>query len=80
MVLMGIFANPHVRRITVAYNYMRATFSRTLAKLTKDQPDKLTDVNVMGSISFVDNMEPLISALPKLSQLTFLNIAGTGVS
>jgi hypothetical protein len=75
-VVFSFFANPHLKRITVAYNYMRQTFTRTLAKLTTMQPDKVTDINLMGSINFHDHIDPLVRVLDKITTLTTLNIAG----
>ena len=31
--VVAFFMNPYLRRITVAYNYLRSTFCKTLAKL-----------------------------------------------
>ena len=80
MILFAAFVNPNIHKLTVSYNYMRSTFTRTLKRLSKDQPDKITELNVMGSINFVDHIEPLVQSLPKLSSLVCLNIAGCGVS
>jgi hypothetical protein len=52
MMVFAIYCNPNIRKVTVAYNYLRATFSRTLKRLARDQPEKLHELNVMGSISF----------------------------
>ena len=72
--------NPHLKRITFAYNFIRQTFTRTLAKLIALQPAKLTDLNLMGSILFADHIDPLIRELPKMTQLTNLNIAGCALT
>ena len=44
------------------------------------KPEKLSDINVMGSISFSDHIDPLIRTLPQLKTLTSLNIAGCQLS
>ena len=49
-VAFSFFLNPSLRRITVAYNYVRNTFCRTLAKLISVRPEKVTDINLMGSV------------------------------
>ena len=79
-VVMAIFANPKINRMTMAYNYMRSTFTRVLAKLIAANPSKLTDLNLMGSIIFNDHIDPLIRELPKMPYLTNLNIAGCALS
>ena len=60
----------------MAYNYMRQSFVATLEKLIALKPEKLTDINIMGSITFADHIDPLIRRLPSLKTLGVLNIAG----
>ena len=76
----GFFMNPSLKRITIAYNYIRQTFCQTLARLIKMKPEKLTDINLMGSILFHDHIDPLIKVLVKMNNLTYLNIAGCALS
>ena len=78
--VMAIFANPKINRMTIAYNYLRSTFTRTLARLIAAHPSKLTDMNLMGSIIFNDHIDPLIRELPKMPHLTNLNIAGCALT
>ena len=33
-IVFSVFCNPHLKRLTVAYNYMRQSFVGVLAKLT----------------------------------------------
>ena len=76
----SFFLNPSLRRITVAYNYIRTTFCRTLAKMISQKPEKLTDINLMGSVQFHDHIDPVIRELNKMNNLTSLNIAGCALS
>lgn len=55
---------------------MRQSFVGVLAKLLSQKTEQITDINVMGSISFADHIDPLIRVLPSLKTLTSLNIAG----
>ena len=79
-IVLGFFMNPYFKKISVSYNFLRSTFCRTLAKFIALKPDKISDINLMGSISFHDHIDPLISQLPKMKQLTNLNIAGCALS
>lgn len=72
--------NPYLKRITCAYNFLRQTFNRTLAKFISMKPDKITDINLMGSVQFHDHIDPVIRELPKMKHLTSLNIAGCMLS
>lgn len=77
---IGFFMNPKLRRITVAYNYIRSTFCKTLAKLIHMKPERITDINLMGSIMFHDHIDPLIKELVRMNNLTYLNIAGCALT
>ena len=77
---LGCFMNPTLKRITVAYNYIRSTFCETLSRLIAQKPEKLTDINLMGSILFHDHIDPVIKVLVKMNNLTYLNIAGCALS
>ena len=63
-IVFSFFANPHLKRFSVAYNFMRQTFTKTLAKLISAQPEKVTEINVMGSINFHDHINHLVRVLP----------------
>ena len=76
MLVLAFFMNPNLSRLTICYNYMRSTFTRSLAKLIAAQPCKITHLNVMGSISFADHLEPLTRSLPSLNNLEVLSVAG----
>ena len=76
VLVFSFFANPTLRRITMAYNYMRQSFVRCLAKLISMQKDKILEINLMGSITFADHLEPLTRLLPNMRSLTSLNIGG----
>ena len=58
--VFAIFANPSVRRFTMAYNYMRLGLTRCLSKLMSLKPHKLDEINIMGSIIYTDHIDPLI--------------------
>ena len=77
---ISFFMNPKLTRITLAYNYIRNTFCRTFARLASMRPEKITDINLMGSINFHDHIDPIIQELPKLKYLTQLNIAGCALT
>ena len=77
---IAFFMNPRLKRISFAYNYIRNSFCRTLAKLISLKPEKLTDLNLMGSIAFNDHIDPIIKELPKMKYLSSLNIAGCALS
>ena len=79
-IAFSFFLNPSLRRITVAYNYVRNTFCRTLAKLISMRPEKVTDINLMGSVQFHDHLDPVIRELNKMNNLTSLNIAGCSLT
>ena len=79
-ILFAVFMNPSIRRITVAYNFMRQTFCRTLARLISMKPEKITDINLMGSILNHDHIDPVIRELIKMNNLVSLNIAGCALS
>lgn len=68
-IAFAFFMNPSLRRITVAYNYIRQTFCRAMAKLIAMKPEKLTDINLMGSIIFPDHLDPIIRELTKMNNL-----------
>ena len=34
--LLAVFIHPSIKKITIAYNYLRATFAKTLKRLAKD--------------------------------------------
>ena len=78
--VFGFFMNPFLKRISVSYNFLRQTFCRSLAKFIALKPEKITDINLMGSINFHDHIDPLIRELPKMKHLTSLNIAGCALS
>ena len=78
--VFSFFCNPSLRRLTVAYNYMRQSFVRVLEKLIKERPERLKEINVMGSINFADHLDPLIRTLPKMIILNSLNIAGCSLT
>ena len=69
MIVLAFFMNPMLTRLTICYNYMRSTFTKSLAKLIAAQPCKITHLNVMGSISFNDHIEPLARSMPSLMYL-----------
>ena len=64
VIILSFFANPTLRRISCAYNYMRNTFTRVLEKMIALAPEKLLELNVMGSITFADHIDPIIRVLP----------------
>ena len=74
--MFAIYCNPTICRLTIAYNYMRNSFSRCLSRLMTLKPEKLNEINLMGSIVYTDHIEPLIRQLPRLKTLKLLNIAG----
>lgn len=78
--VFAFFMNPYLKRISVAYNFLRQTFNRTLAKFIAMKPEKITDINLMGSVQFHDHIDPVIRELPKMKHLTSLNIAGCMLS
>ena len=80
IVALAFFMNPVLRRITIAYNYIRGTFCKTLAQLISMKPEKVTDINMMGSILWHDHLDPVIKVLVKMNNLTYLNIAGCSLS
>ena len=79
-ILFAVFCNPTIRRITVAYNYMRNTFTQCLSKLIAQRPDKIDEINIMGSILYADHIDPLVRVFPKMSSLALLNIAGCSLT
>lgn len=64
----------------MAYNYMRQSFGRVLEKMIKMRPDKIIDLNVMGSINFADHLDPIIRGMPFIKSLHALNIAGCSLT
>lgn len=78
--IFAVFANPSIRRITIAYNYMRQGLTRSLSKMISMKPHKLDDINLMGSIMFTDHMDPLIRILPGNKTIKYLNIAGCSLT
>lgn len=79
-VALGFFMNPSLRRLSVSYNYVRQTFCRTLARLIHRAPDKITDLNLMGSINFHDHIDPIMQELGDMKNLTSINIAGCALT
>ena len=75
-IVLAAFANPSIKRLSITYNYMRISFSRTLRKLIIMQPDKINYVNVMGSFNFADHIMPVVSTFEKMRLLMSVNIAG----
>ena len=80
MFALAFFMNPSLKRLTMCYNYMRSTFTRSLSKLIAADPCKITHLNVMGSVSFADHLEPLTRSMPSMNNLEVLSIAGCGLS
>ena len=80
VLIFSFFCNPTLKRITCAYNYMRNSFTRTLSKMVSLQPEKLTELNCMGSITHADHIDPVIRILPESKQLNLLNIAGCSLT
>lgn len=75
--LFAIYCNPSICRLTIAYNYMRQSFSRCLKRLMDLKPEKLNEINLMGSIMYTDHIEPIVRTLPFLTKtIKLLNIAG----
>lgn len=58
--VFAVFANPSLRRITIAYNYMRLGLTRCLSKLMGMRPHKLDELNLMGSILYTDHIDPIM--------------------
>lgn len=54
--------------------------TRTLAKLITMNPEKLYEINLMGSVGFGDHIDPFVRVLPSIKQLTSLNIAGCNLN
>ena len=59
--VLAVFANPSIKRLSITYNYMRISFSRTLRKCIILSPDKINYVNVMGSFNFADHIMPVLT-------------------
>ena len=78
--VFAVFANPSIRRITVAYNYMRLGLTKSLAKLIKMKPHKLDEINIMGSIIYTDHIDPIIRTLLTNKAIRHLNIAGCSLT
>ena len=80
MLVLAFFMNPNLKRLTICYNYLRSTFTKSLARLIASQPTKITHLNVMGSISFSDHLEPLARSMPSLKNLEVVSVAGCALS
>ena len=80
MLALAFFMNPSLTRLSVGYNYLRSTFTKTLAKLIGQDPCKITHLNLMGSITFADHLEPLSRVMPQLNKLVVVSVAGCGLS
>ena len=79
-IILAIFGNPTVNRISICYNYMRTSFSTTLCNLIKVAPFKINYLNLMGSINFADHLKPIVTSLSRMRQLISLSIAGCGTN
>ena len=74
--MLAAFANPSVKRLTVTYNYMRTSFTKTLSKLIKLEPNKIGYLNFMGSLNYSDHVMPLLGVLGNMKLLMSINFAG----
>ena len=74
--MLAIFANPSVKRMSISYNYLRNSFARTLKKLIVLAPDKISYLNVMGSINFAEHLMPIVTTVHNMRLLMSLNVAG----
>ena len=74
--LLAAFANPSVKRLTVTYNYMRTSFTKTLQKLIKFMPEKIGYLNFMGSLNYADHVMPVLGVLGNMKLLMSINFAG----
>lgn len=79
-IIMAFFANPTMNRLSIAYNHLRMTFVSTFTQLIKLFPNKILQLNVMGSIAFPDHTEPITKSLSILESLNILNLAGCGMT
>ena len=48
-IVMACFANSNIKRITIAYNFIRNGCGKTLKKLNLLKPEKIQYLNLMGS-------------------------------
>ena len=78
--LFAFFAHPTLNRLTIAYNYLRLQFSRTFSALIRQYPSKILELNLMGSVSFPDHLDPIVRDLHNLQYLSILNLAGCGMT
>ena len=77
---MACFANPKVSRLTIAYNYLRSSFSKTLCSMIKLVPLKLHYLNLMGSASDPLTIMPLARHLESMKMLKSLDLSGNGMN
>ena len=50
-IVMAIFSNTSIKRISITYNHLRGVFGKTLSSLMKLNQDKIHFLNIMGSIN-----------------------------
>jgi len=66
--------------MTMTYNFQRASFCRTLTEMARAQPDKITSLNLMGSIANSDHMEHICKNLEFFTKLITINFSGNNFS
>ena len=76
VLVLGFFQNPSLHKMTITYNFLRASFCKTLTDMIKAQPEKITSLNLMGSIASSDHVEHLCINLEKFKQLVSINFSG----
>ena len=79
-IVMACFANPSITRISFGYNYLRHSCGRTIRKLTALLPEKIQYLNLMGSTSNPDHMNPIVQSFEMMKTLKSLNLAGCGMT
>jgi|688.fasta_scaffold290096_3 hypothetical protein len=61
--VLAFFQNPSLHKMTITYNFLRGSFVKTLCEMIKAQPDKISSLNLMGSIASSDHLEHLFKNL-----------------
>ena len=77
---LSFFMNPSLHSLTISHSFLQETFCRTLASLISMSSEKITKINLMGSVVSNDHIQPVVQQLVKMNNLSYLNIAGCTLS
>lgn len=79
LLLLSAYINPSVKRFSFVSNHGRNTLRRTLIELCKENPHKITELNLSRSFTQLEIMEQVTRSF-HYNHIVKLNISGNGLS